>query len=353
MQFNIILALLLLLLILSAISAFLSGAESALIAVSKIRLRHLVDKKVKFAKIAFNLVANLDRLIATILLSNNFVNVAISVIGTSVFIFLFGNNFIIVGISTLAITTFILVFCEITPKIFALGRPEKVSLFSARPMYFLMNILKPAVKFFTIFSNFLISLLGIEKAKRSPLITEEELKLMIEIGKEEGVILDEERKMLHRIFNFGDTAASEVMVLREDIVAINVEATLEELLSLFVEEGHSRVPVYRGDIDNIIGVVYARDLLHIWLNKQLIMIPDIIHPAFFVDQSKKVTELLRDFQQKRIHMAIVVDNNNHTLGLVSLEDLTEEIIGEVEDEEDLMVRQKNNVIHPLSLDKTD
>ncbi len=332
MSLNLIFALLALLVMLAIVSSFLSAAESALIAVSKIRLRNLVEKKVKFAKLAFDLIANIDRLIATILLSNNFVNVAISAIGTSIFIFLFGNHFIIVGLSTLIITTFILIFCEITPKIFALRSAEKVSLFSARPMYFLVNLLNPLVRFFTIFSNFLIKLWGIEKTKRSPLITEEELKLMIEIGKEEGIILDEERKMLHRIFKFGDTVVSEVMVPRNDIIAISIEETPDELLNLFVEEGHSRLPVYKGDIDNIMGIVYARDLLHIWFNKQLIIIPDIVHPAFFVNQSKRVNELLREFKEKRIHMAIVVDSNNHTLGLVTLEDLTEEILGEIEDE---------------------
>ncbi|MBM3252915.1 MAG: HlyC/CorC family transporter [Candidatus Omnitrophica bacterium] len=342
MQLNLIPIFIILLILLSVISAFLSSAESALIAISKIRLRHLVEKKVRFAKLAFDLIANLDRLIATILVSNNFVNIAISAIGTSIFVFLFGNHFIIIGLSTLIITIFILIFCEITPKIFALQRAEKVSLFSAGPMYFLISILSPIVKFFTIFSNFLISLFGIEKTKRSPLITEEELKLMIEIGKEEGVILDEERKMLHRIFEFGDTIASEVMVPRKDIVAVSVDATADELLNLFVEEGHSRVPVYKENIDNIIGIVYARDLLHIWLNKQLIIIPDLIHPAFFVNQSKKVNDLLRDFKQKRIHMAIVVDNTNHTLGLVTLEDLTEEIIGEIEDEQSL--KMQNNLL---------
>lgn len=343
MSLNLIFALLALLVVLAIVSSFLSAAESALIAVSKIRLRHLVEKKVKFAKLAFDLIANIDRLIATILVSNNFVNIAISAIGTSIFIFLFGNHFIILGLATLIITTFILIFCEITPKIFALRSAEKVSLFSARPMYFLISLLNPLVRFFMIFSNFLINLWGIEKTKRSPLVTEEELKIMIEIGKEEGVILDEERKMLHRIFKFGDTVVSEVMVVRNDIVAISVEATPDELLNLFVEEGHSRLPVYKGDIDNIMGIIYARDLLHIWLNKQLIIIPDIIHPAFFVDQTKRVNELLRDFKQKRIHMAIVVDNANHTLGLVTMEDLTEEIVGEIEDEQSLkFLKDKNS-----------
>ncbi|MFH0839351.1 MAG: hemolysin family protein [Candidatus Omnitrophota bacterium] len=344
MQFNIILVLLIIMGVLAVISAFLSSAESALIAVSKIRLRHLVDKRVKFAKLAYDLITNLDRLIATILVSNNFVNIAISALGTSIFIFLFGNHFLIVALSTLVITTFILIFCEITPKLFAVHRADKVSLFSARPMHLLIRLLNPIVKLFTILSNFIISLFGIEKTKRSPLITEEELKLMIEIGKEEGVILDEERKMLHRIFQFGDMVVSEVMVLRKDIIAVNVEATPDELLNLFVEEGHSRIPVYKGDLDNIFGVIYAHDLLHIWLNKQLIIIQDLIHPPFFVNQSKKVNELLRDFQQKRMHMAIVADNNNHTLGLVTLEDLTEEIIGEMEDEQSLLVKKKKNKI---------
>ncbi|MBI3990889.1 MAG: CBS domain-containing protein, partial [Candidatus Omnitrophica bacterium] len=169
-------------------------------------------------------------------------------------------------------------------------------------------------------------------AKRSPLVTEEEIRLMIEVGREEGVLADEERKMLHRIFEFGETSVEEVMVPKEKIIAIEIGAQPDELLELVVEEGHSRIPVYRESIEHITGIIYARDLLHIWRNKSLIVIPDLIHPAYYIRPGKKVNDLLADFQLKKIQIAIVVNDEGNTLGLVTLEDLTEEIVGEVEEE---------------------
>jgi putative hemolysin len=313
------------------ISFFLSLSETALVALSKIRLRHLVDKGVKNAKVVHKIVAHLDRLITTILVGNNIVNIGISAIGTVIFIYFFGRKWGVI-ISTLVISFFILVFAEIVPKLFAARYPEAVSLVVARPISFLVTLLRPIANVFMWLGMALIKIFGGKIKARAPLVTEEEIRLMIEVGKEEGAVSDEERKMLHRIFEFGDTAVGEVMAPKEKMAAIKIDATPEELLDILVEGGHSRIPVYRDSVDEIVGIIYARDILHIWHNKGLVIIPDIVQPAYFIPKNRKVSEVLKDFQRMRIQIAIVVDDNKKILGLVTLEDLIEEIVGEIEEE---------------------
>lgn len=317
--------------ILILLSAFFSMSETALIALSKIRLRHLVAKGARNAKLVHALVSRPERLITSILVGNNFVNTAISVIGATIFVYLYGER-LGIFLATISITVIILIFGEIIPKIFAVQRSEKVSLAIAHPINFLLMILSPLSQVLNRLGNIIIRIFGGEVKRRSPLITEEEIRLMIEVGKEEGVLVEEERKMLHRIFEFGDTLVSEVMVPKEKIVAIDIDSNAEELLDLLVEEGHARIPAYKGSIDNIVGIIFARDLLYILRNKNLIIIQDLIHPAYLVPAKKRVNELLRDFQKMRIQIAIVVDENNKTLGLVTLEDLIEEIVGEIYEE---------------------
>lgn len=321
----------LLLLILTFFSAFFSASETALIALSRIRLRHYVQKKMKKANVVQELVTHLERLIATILVGNNFVNTAISTITAFIIISFLGPKWGVL-ISTIVVTIFLLIFCEITPKIFATKYTERVCFTVARPIKATITFMRPLVDVVTKISNWLIKMFGGQPPARSPLITEEEIRMMIEIGKEEGVLGDEERKMLHRIFEFGDTKVSEVMVPKDEMLAVDIKATAEELLELVTEEGHSRFPVYDGDKTNIKGIIYARDLLHIWRNNLLIIVPDLVHPAYFIDENKRVNELLREFQQKHIQIAIVVDKEHKALGLVTLEDLIEEIVGEIEDD---------------------
>jgi CBS domain containing-hemolysin-like protein len=164
-----------------------------------------------------------------------------------------------------------------------------------------------------------------------PLITEEELRTMIEMGKEEGVLSEEERGMLHRIFEFGDTKLGDVMVPRDKIVAVNINTGSDDLLNIFVEEGHARLPVYSGSLESVVGIVYAQDLLYILREKGLFLLQDILHEACYVPESMRVNELLKKFQAEKIQIAIIVDKDKKTLGLVTLEDLLEEIVGEIEE----------------------
>lgn len=317
-------------LLLALFSFFFSVSETSIISLSKIRLRHMLSKGIKRAHHIQRLVANLDKFIVAILVGNNFVNIAISAIVTAIFVRIFGFNWGVV-ISTFATAMFVLILCEITPKILAIKHTEKLALFTAPLMELFIKIFHPIISVFMGIGNFILKILGIKYSKKSPLITEEELRLMIEVGKEEGVVSDEERKMLHRIFEFGDIRLRDVMIPKDKITAININSTPEALLNIFVEEGHARLPVYDGSVDNIAGIIYARDLLYILRDKGLFVLQDLVHEAYYAPATMRVNDLLRKFQADKIQIAIVVDEHKKTLGLVTLEDLIEEIVGEIEE----------------------
>jgi len=330
---------LLLLFILALLSFFLSASETSIIGLSRIRLRNMVSRKIKHAQSVQRIIGKLDKFIVGILVGNNFANIAISAIVTAICVSLLGYKWGII-IATFVSGFFIVIICEITPKILAIKHTERIALLVAPLIEVLMKLSTPITAIFTWASDTIIKLSGI-KAKRSPLITEEELRLMIEMGREEGFLSDEEGKMLHRIFEFGDIKVSDVFVPKDKMVAVNINFTPEELLNIFVEQGHARLPVYSGTIDNIVGIVYARDLLYILRDKGLFLLQDLLHKPYFVSPSLKVNELLRKFQAENIQIAIVVDKQNKALGLVTLEDLTEEIIGEIEERKPNPVKNKN------------
>lgn len=291
----------------------------------------MVAKGVKRAQSIQRLSGKMDKFIATTLIGSSFVNIALSALVTGLCIPIFGFH-LGTFIATFATVFFVLVFCEITPKILATKHAEKVSLFIAPIMEVFVKFLDPITRFFIWISNTLLKIFGVEPPKRSPLITEEEIKLMIEVGKDEGVVSDEERKMLHRIFEFGDTRVEDCMVTKENIVAVNINTTSDELLNMFVEEGYARLPVYSGTIENIVGIIYARDLLYLLRTKGLFLLRDLVHNPYYILEGMRVNELLRKFQADKVQLAIVVDKNKKTLGLVTLEDLIEEIVGEIEED---------------------
>ncbi|MCG2714232.1 MAG: hemolysin family protein [Candidatus Omnitrophica bacterium] len=329
-QLNISWITVLILIILAGISFFFSTSETAIIGLSRIRLRHMLQKGLKRAQSVQRLVTKLDKVIAAILIANNMVNIAISSIVTSIFVQIYGYRWGVVA-STFVTTMVLLIFCEVTPKILAAKHAEKVALITAPIMELVVIALKPLITFFIGISNFILKIFGVGPSKRSPLITEEELRTMIEIGKEEGVLSEEERKMLHRIFEFGDTKLSDVMVTKDKIVGVNLKTSSEDLLNIFVEEGHARLPVYSGGLDNIVGVVYAQDLLYILREKGLFLLQDLLRETCYISGTMRVNELLKRFQTEKIQIAIIVDKDKKTLGLVTLEDLLEEIVGEIEE----------------------
>lgn len=319
---------LLLLFIFSVLSFLLSASETSIIGLSKIRLRHMLKRGVKRSQSLQRLISKMDRFIIAILVMNNFTSITISAIITGVCVVFLGFK---IGtlVATFLAAFYILIFCEITPKIMAIKHTEKVALMISPVMEVLIKLFAPVIAFFEWASNIIIKILRIKPAKRSPLITEEELRLMIELGREEGFLSDDEGRMLQSIFEFGDMKVADVMVPKDKMTAVNINTSAEELLNIFVEQGHSRLPVYKDSTDSIVGIIYAHDLLYILRDKGLFVLHDLVHEAHFVQPKTPVAEVLKRFQQDRIQIAIVSDERKRALGLVTLEDLIEEIVGEV------------------------
>lgn len=320
-----------LLLVMLAISFCLSLAEMALVALSKLRLRHLVAREARNAQLLQRLVNRMDEVITSIVTTNNFINTAISSLGTALCITWLGERWGIVT-ATLIMGTVIVALAEITPKVFAIRHADRLALLLAPAVAVLLRVVGPVTRIFTMFSNGLLRLCGVAPKPRSPLVTEEEIKIMIEVGKEHGVLSEEERTLLHRIFEFGDLKVEDVMVPRDQMVAVHDKATHEEILTVLTEKGHSRIPVYHDSPDRIVGIIYAQEILHIWREGWLIVLQDLIHPPFEVKPEARVIDLLREFQRKHLQIAIVVDGEGKALGLATLEDLFEEIVGEIHPE---------------------
>jgi Mg2+/Co2+ transporter CorB len=318
------------LLVLMAMSFLLSMSETALIALSKLKLRHMLAKGVKGAQRLQSLLNKMDRVIAAILIGNNFVNMTISAIMTVVFIHWLGERLGLIAATLISVSA-VVVFCEVTPKILATKKTERIALWVAPFMESLLNIFSPVIWLFTKVSNLILNIMRVQTPKRSPLISEEEFRILIEVGKEEGVLSEEERKLLHRIFEFGDIKIKDVMIPKEKIISANITATAEQVLDILSEEGHARLPVYSGSSDNIVGVVYARDLLYILRDKGLFVLKDLVQKVYFVSPETRVTDVLRKFQAEKIQIAIVVDEAKKAIGMVTLEDLIEEIVGEIEE----------------------
>ena len=330
--------------ILLVLSAFSSAAETALTSVSRIRVKRMLEEKTKGAETLNSVLAHPSRFLAAILILNNLVNIAAASLATVLTVRYFEYLGLrlyagyITGISTGIVTFLVLVYGEITPKTYAAQNAEKVSLLVARPVSFLVTILFPVARVFIAIANFFTKLLGGKTMREGPFLTEEEMKTMVTVGEEEGVIEEEEKEMIHSIFEFGDTIVKEVMVPRMDMVCVENTASAEDVLGIITKEGFSRIPVYEESIDNIIGIVYAKDLLMVdksGKEKMTISVKTLMRPAYYIPETKKVNELLRELQKKRQHMAIVVDEYGGTAGLVTIEDLLEEIVGEIFDEYDL------------------
>jgi CBS domain containing-hemolysin-like protein len=322
--------------LLLALSASFSAAEAAMLSINKVRLRHLMEQGHRGARLTFGLLTQLDHVIGTLLVANNLINVAISAVGTWVCIQLFGSGRGLL-IATLVVTSVILLIGEVTPKIFAATHAELVAFAMARPLRVLMTVLYPVATFFTWSSRLLLRLARIPTKRRSPLVTEEEIKVMIQMGREAGVLAEGELRMLHRIFEFSDSTVTDIMVPRAQIAGIDLNAKPSDVLDVLIEEGHSRIPVYRDTLDDIVGVLYARDLLAMVRHGGLFVLADLIRPISVVPSTKRLAELLSEFQRDKTQIAMIQDQQRKTIGLVTIEDLMEEIVGEIR--EDLSSRR--------------
>jgi CBS domain containing-hemolysin-like protein len=322
--------------------AILSSSEIAFIAVSRIRLRHLIEKDKGSAKIAQKIRDHHDKLFSAVIVSGNLFTILATSIGTTLALDLFGEDLGVI-IATILMTFLTVVFGELAPKTFAATHAEKIALTMARPMDIYIKLTSPVVGIFNKISNSVIRLFGGEIRPAPQLLTEEEMKAMISIGEEQGTIETEEKKMLHKVFEFGDKKVSEAMVPRTEIVAISEKAVVADVLELINTKGYSRYPVIKENVDNIIGILYIKDILMKMakeeINKQTPII-NLVRDAYYIPISKMVTELLDDMQKNKFQIAIVVDEHGGTAGLITLEDIMEEIVGGLQDEFEAIEAEK-------------
>ncbi len=313
------------LIILLLLSGFFSSTETALFSISKIKARHLAKDKGKTYMLIERMKDDPHKLLSTILIGNNIVNVGASALATSVTINIFPNY--AVGLATGIMTFLILVFGEVLPKSVATQNNILIARISIYPIYWLSNLFYPVIKFL----NFIPMLTG--KIKRTPKITEEELMTFVEAVEEEGEIKEEEKELIHKIFEFDDTNTSEIMTPRADMFVIEADEKLH--LEDIVKSGFTRIPVIEDDIDHVIGIINIKDLfLHQVTSDTEIDVRKIMTKPYFVPENKKLDKLLHQFKIRKHHLAIVVDEYGGVSGLITLEDALEEIVGEISDETD-------------------
>lgn len=323
-----------LLVIFLVFSAIFSGSETALTSLSKIKVKNLQEKLGEKGEILSLWLKHPDRLLTTILIGNNFVNIAASALATSIAIS-YGHPMAI-SIATGLMTFMVLVFGEIVPKTFARSNSEKIAPKAIRFLNFFSILLAPIVKFLTWISGGIITLFGGKSNVSRHVLDFQDIKLLISAGEKEGIIEEEKKEMIEGIFEFGTTKVSEIMIPRIDMLTIGINTPISDALKLIREKGYSRVPVFQKNMDNIIGILYAKDLLKIWEKDEVkkIKLKDLIRVPYFTPDSKRLDDLLKDFKKEKTHIAIVVDEYGGTAGLVTIEDVLEEIVGEIEDEFD-------------------
>lgn len=314
-----------------AVSAFFSACETAFVSVSKSKVDELVAKNVRNSRLLKALKANPHKLLITVLIGNNVVNIGASAYSVVVFTEIFGSNGL--GIATGVMTFFILIFGEITPKSFAHQNAVKVSLWTANLIYVLQIILFPLVWFFDRIVFLVNKVMG---TKNIYTVTEGEIVAMLKIGEREGVIEKQEKELIENVLEFNDIEVSEVMTPRVAVEALDSDWTVQEAVNYAIIHSHTRLPVFKDNLDNIIGVISLRELLKYseeYSPKKKLKTLKLINPLE-VPLSKKINKLFREFQRRHVHIAIVMDEFGGTAGLVTMEDLLEEIVGEIVDEFD-------------------
>ena len=319
------------LIILLLLSAFFSSAETALTTVNKIRMRTLSEAGNKKADSVLRVTDNSGKMLSAILIGNNIANLSASSIATSLAIKHFGS--VGAGIATGVLTLLVLLFGEITPKTKATLNADQMALSYATIIEFLMKLLTPVIFIINKLSLGILFLLRVDPNAKDNLMTEEELRTIVDVSQETGVIEHEERDMIHNLFDFGDSEAKEIMVPRIDMTFVSVDASYEEIISIFREDKFTRLPVYEDSTDNIIGILNMKDLL-LCEDIENFSIRDILRKPYFTYEHKNTADLFIEMRKNSISLAIVLDEYGATAGLITLEDLLEEIVGEIRDEYD-------------------
>lgn len=319
------------LVVLILLSAFFSSAETALTSINKMRVRALIDEGNKRAKVLNKVIENQGKMLSAVLIGNNIVNITASALATIITQEAFGDY--AVSIATGILTIVVLIFGEITPKTAASLYSEKIGLAYARIIYFLMTILTPIIFVINKLANGFMVLLRINPNKKGKVITENELRTIVDVSHEEGIIESEERQMIKNVFDFGDAEAKDVMIPRIDMCMVETNVSYKELLGIFKEFRYTRIPVYKDSTDNVIGIINMKDLLFYDSNVEF-KVTDFLRPAFYTYEYKKLSELMLEMKKDSVNIIIVLDEYGAAAGLITLEDLLEEIVGEIRDEYD-------------------
>lgn len=325
--------------ILLVLSAFFSSAETCLTTVNKMRMKSMADEKVKNAGIVLKLIENQTKMLSAILIGNNIVNLTASSLTTSFAIQIAQKSgfsemtSIITGVATGILTVLILIFGEIVPKTLATMSAEKLALTYAKPVYAVTTVLAPIAFLMNQISKGLLIILRID-TKKQPAITENELRTIVDVSHKEGVIESEERQMITNVVDFGDSLAKDVMVPKMDVAFANVKLSYNELVECYSVDKFTRMPVYSESRDNVVGIINLKDLFFYQGSKKDFSIADVMREPYFTYEYKKISELFFEMKQESIPMAIVLDEYGSTAGMLTIEDLIEEIVGEIRDEYD-------------------
>ena len=333
------------LLFLLLLSAFFSSAETSMTTVNKIRIQSLAEQGNRSAKILEKIIADSSKMLSTILIGNNIVNISASSLATTITMRLFGNAF--VSISTGLLTLLVLIFGEITPKTMATIHSEKIALSYARIIYALMVLFTPIVFIVQHLSFLMLHLLGVDPNEKGASMTEHELRTIVNVSQEDGVIENEEKQMIYNVFDFGDSVAKDIMIPRIDMTFVDVNCTYNELMEIYREVKYTRFPVFEDNTDNVVGTINVKDLL--LLSQEDIehfTIRSILREPYFTYEHKSTADLLLEMRESSYNLAIVLDEYGATAGLVTTEDLLEEIVGEIHDEYDEGEDEEIRVIVP-------
>jgi CBS domain containing-hemolysin-like protein len=338
--------------ILLLLNAFFVAIEFAIVKVRKSEIETAFASKESISKRnLLHLKDNIDRYVSAAQVGITLANILLGVIGEDTFGRLFLPFFEYAGIGsyvsgTLAsvlgviIITFVTVaFSEQAPKMIAIQYPMQMSVWLSLPLKVFYSVFKPLILLINISANGMIKMLGLKTVTKDDIISsEEEIRYLISEGRKSGIIDSTEHQLIEKIFDFNDKLARDIMVPRNNIIALNIYESREMIVQTVIEEGFSRIPVYKDTIDNIIGIVYSKDFISATEHRELIVLSDILRPAYFVPETKQIGEILKDFQKKHLHMGIVVNEHGNVEGLITLEDIMEEIVGEIEDEYDIETR---------------
>ena len=316
------------------LSAFFSSSETAFVALDRYHLDYLIKKGNKKAKAIHGLLFPPDKLLATILVGNTFVNAAAASIATFLFVTLLEDDKAVLY-ATLTTTFMILLFSEITPKIYAAQHPKKLSFFYIYPLKLFVFVLYPFVKAFTLISNLILRIFGQEKASFPPPLSEDEIRIILTSRMERSDLPFYQKKMLTSILEMRDSHAKEIMIPRTNVTAIEIKSSFQKIVKTILSSEYSRFPVYQDRLDEIKGIIHAKDVIPYLVKRKKFNIHDILRKPLFVPESARLESILRQMQENKVHLAIVVDEYGSMRGIVTLEDILEEIVGEIRDEYDI------------------